>query len=272
MSRRSSLAAVAALAMGALCAAAVILAAGPAYAAPPAAALAYPQGQGQAGAPGLNNWQELAPGQTVEWLFQYNGNDDSALIALGADPAGSIGVKVYDEGQWRHLTAGDTSVQPAGRGTPGTLNPWLTNQDLISNGKLFWEAKAHPAIKFHIQVSNLIQDPALYWIAAAGPGAGSLTLVTPGPAVNPALTAQAAPAGSAPAALAPPSAAPARPLRPPPRILPPTGAEPLPPLGAAGLALIAAGLWARRPPKARAGQLDLESIFTTGMAYLLQSR
>jgi hypothetical protein len=41
---------------------------------------------------------------------------------------------------------------------------WSGNQDLINNGKPFWEAGARPAVIFHIQVINSAQGAARYWI------------------------------------------------------------------------------------------------------------
>jgi hypothetical protein len=81
------------------------------------------------------------------------------------EPANSIAVNVYDDGQWRSLGAGVWPVEPVGRGTSGTLGEWSSNQDLIDNGSLFWEAVAWPAVLFHIQVTNLTQSPVGYWIA-----------------------------------------------------------------------------------------------------------
>jgi hypothetical protein len=216
----------------------------------PAYGVAFAQ---QAGTPGLNNWQSLAGGQAAEWVFQYTGSSNPALVAFGADPNGAIAVNVYDDGQWRALMAGDTSVQPVGRGTSGTMGGWSSNQDLISNGNLFWEAKARPGVTFHIQVINNSQTAARYWIAAAGSGAGSLTLASPAAGPTAAPTAQPSggsqtsgsqtsgqTANAATSGAGTPSA-----TGNPPQQLPVSGAGPFA-VPAAGLALSAAGWLARR--------------------------
>jgi hypothetical protein len=77
-------------------------------------------------------------------LHTYQGSDNPAHIAFGVDPANSIAVIVYDEGQWRALGVGDRSVVPVCRGTSATARAWSGNQDLINNGTWFWEAGATP--------------------------------------------------------------------------------------------------------------------------------
>ena len=146
---------------------------------------AAPLDQQGADAPaGIYNWYTLAPGQPAEWVFDYLGNNDPALIAIGVDPANTIAVNVYDDAQWQALSAGNTSIVPVGKGTSGTIDKWDSNSDLIDNGSLFWEARAKPGVKFHIQVINSSQGPARYWIAQAGAGAGSLTAVSAGAAAT----------------------------------------------------------------------------------------
>ena len=164
-------------------------------------------------APGVYNWHALAAGASAEWVFTYPGNDDRAVIAFGADPAGSIAVDVYDNDQWRALGAGDASIVPVGRGSPGPLAGSDANDPVLQAGTLFWEARARPPVTFHVRVANRSQRPAQYWIAQTGPGAGGLTLaVAP---VRPAGTEIAQPqivrAGAGPA--------------PAPQTLPVTGAE-----------------------------------------------
>jgi hypothetical protein len=132
------------------------------------------------GAPGgIYNWYTLAPGESAEWVLHYPGNDAPALIAFGVDPANAIAVKVYDDWQWRAVGAGDTSVEPIGRGTQGTMGKWDTNNEVAKAGNLFWEANAKAPVVFHIQVTNTSQQPAQYWIAQTGPGVGELTPVSP---------------------------------------------------------------------------------------------
>ena len=128
---------------------------------------------------GIYNWYKLAPGESAEWVLHYPGNSSPALIAFGVDPANAIEVRVYDDWQWRAVGAGDTSVEPIGRGTPGTMGKWDTNNEIVKAGNLFWEANAGSPVVFHIQVTNRIQQPAQYWIAQTGPGAGELTPVSP---------------------------------------------------------------------------------------------
>ena len=128
---------------------------------------------------GIYNWYKLAPGESAEWVLHYPGNNSPALVAFGVDPANAIEVKVYDDWQWRAVGAGDLSVEPIGRGTPGTMGKWDTNNEIVNAGNLFWEANAKAPVVFHIQVTNRSQQPAQYWIAQTGPGAGELTPVSP---------------------------------------------------------------------------------------------
>jgi hypothetical protein len=200
----------------------------------PAHAAGQPQQVGGV-AGGIYNWYTLAAGGSVEWVFHYPGSDNAALIAFGVDPANSIAVNVYDDGQWRALGAGNRSIVPVGRGTSGTAGAWSGNQDLITNGKLFWEAGARPAVIFHIQVINTMQGPARYWIAEAGPGAGELTpyiaVAAAAPTAQPAAAGQALSAGTG---------------APPPQTLPISGRDALLLSFGAGLALVLAGWVVRR--------------------------
>ena len=211
----------------------ILLVANPACAAVPA------QQAGPVG--GIYNWYALAPGQSVEWILNYPGHGDAALIAFGIDPANTITIDVYTDEQWRSLGAGIWPVEPVGRGTPGTIDAWSDSQDLIKGGSLFWEAVAWPEVVFHIQMTNASQGEARYWIAQSGPGAGQLApyapitpLSAPAPAGAPVQPQPAAPAGQISPGAAPASDAP------PPQTLPVTGAAALGPL-AAGLVLAAAG-------------------------------
>ena len=182
--------------------------------------LALPAGAtGLSQSGGVDTWYVLEAGQSAEWLFQYPGNSQPALIAFGIDPDNSIRVDVYTDQQWRNMGAGQWPVEPVGRGTTGTLLGWSGEQELLDKGDLFWEAVSPKAVLFHIQLSNTTAAPARYWIAQAGPGTGQLT-----PYAAPAL-AQPAPQ---------PTAAPAVPAKPaeqggggPPQTLPETGG-PLP--------------------------------------------
>lgn len=225
----------------------------------PACAAAPAQQAGPVG--GIYNWYALAPGQSVEWVFHYPGHGDAALIAFGIDPANTITINVYTDEQWRSLGAGIWPVEPIGRGTPGTIDVWSNNQDLIESGSLFWEAATWPEVIFHIQMTNASQGEARYWIAQGGPGAGQLApyapiapVSAPAPAGAPvpaaaALTSAAAqPQPAAPAGQISTGAAPAS-GAPPPQTLPVTGAVALGPL-VAGLALAAAG-WRLRTTAAR---------------------
>jgi hypothetical protein len=128
---------------------------------------------------GIYNWYKLAPGESAEWVLHYPGNNSPALVAFGVDPANAIEVKVYDDWQWRAVGAGDLSVEPIGRGMPGTMGKWDTNNEIANAGNLFWEANAKAPVVFHIQVTNRSQQPAQYWIAQTGSGAGELTPVSP---------------------------------------------------------------------------------------------
>lgn len=128
---------------------------------------------------GIYNWYKLAPGESAEWVLHYPGNSSPALIAFGVDPANAIEVKVYDDWQWRAVGAGDTLVEPIGRGTQGTMGKWDTSNEIVNAGNLFWEANAKAPVVFHIQVTNRSQQPAQYWIAQTGPGTGELTPVSP---------------------------------------------------------------------------------------------
>jgi len=135
---------------------------------------------------GIYNWYELAPGEPAEWVLHYPGNDAPALVAFGVDPANAIEVKVYDDWQWRAVGAGDLSVEPIGRGTQGTVGQWDTNNEIATAGNLFWEANAKAPVVFHIQVTNVSQQPARYWIAQTGPGSGELVAISPLTAAYPA--------------------------------------------------------------------------------------
>ncbi len=205
----------------------------------PAHAAGLPQQASVEG--GIDYWYTLAGGPSVDWVFNYSGNNQPALIAIGIDPANAITVNVYDDGQWKALGAGNRSITPVGRGTSGTIGNWSSNQDLIDNGDLFWEAGARPPVIFHVQVVNTTQAPARYWIAQAGPGAGGLTpnfpLAAPTPTTQPAPSSPAAPAGRATSAGA--GAA-------PPQTLPVSGSVALPLFFGSGLALVCAG-WLIRP-------------------------
>jgi hypothetical protein len=214
----------------------------------PACAVDLPQ-QAGGGVGGMNNWYTLAPGQSAEWIFRYPGGDNPALTAFGVDPANSITIDVYDDEQWRSLGAGEWPVEPVGRGTPGTLDQWSGNQDLINNGNLFWEAAAGSAALFHIQITNSSQSPARYWIAQGGSAAGELTLYSPMAAASP--TPQPTAAAPAAAVQSPPpqpgtagqapSGGAGTQQSPPPLTLPVTGGAPLILSFGAGLALVAMG-------------------------------
>ena len=143
----------------------------------PASATVASQATGGASG-GIYNWYKLAPGESAEWVLHYPANDALALVAFGVDPANAIEVKVYDDWQWRAVGAGDTSVDPIGRGTPGTMGKWDANNEIVTAGNLFWEANARAPVVFHLQVTNRFQLPAQYWIAQTGPGTGELTPVS----------------------------------------------------------------------------------------------
>ena len=144
----------------------------------PVSASALSQATGGASG-GIYNWYKLAPGESAEWVLHYLGNNSPALVAFGVDPANAIEVKVYDAWQWRAVGAGDLSVEPIGRGTPGMMGKWDTNNEIANAGNLFWEGNAKAPVVFHIQVTNRSQQPAQYWIAQTGPGTGELTPVSP---------------------------------------------------------------------------------------------
>jgi hypothetical protein len=233
----------------------------------PASAGGLPQ-QGTGAVPGVDIWYVLPPGQQAEWLFQYGGSYQRALVAFGVDPANAIAVNVYTDEQWRYLGAGDTSVQPVGKGTNGTLENWDDSKDLVRRANLFWEARSSRKTAFHIQLLNTTQQPARYWLSTAGVGARDLTAVS---AVTPAAQAQPSAASSAgpaqaqsvPSATAVPAPAQAQSVPsatavpapvatsaagrvPPPRTLPASGGGEIALLGCAGAALTGAGLLARR--------------------------
>ncbi len=128
---------------------------------------------GANGQAGMNNWQTLQPGQTVEWIFNYTGNTDNANVELSMNPANSVGFNVFSDNQW---TTGDTAT-PLGKGTQRTTKDTSTGQNIISNnGDLFWSTSSSGGSqRFHIVVFSTSQQPAQYWINATGPGAGSLT-------------------------------------------------------------------------------------------------
>jgi hypothetical protein len=201
---------------------------------PAGAAGLHPQGGDAFG--GINNWYTLQPGQSVEWVFRYLGNSDPALIAFGVNPEHALTVNVYDDGQWQDFLAGDTSVVPVGKGTTGTIYGWTwpQYQDLMHNGKLFWEAKSNRGVKFHLHLINPTQQPLQYWIAQAGPGAGQLSSAH-------AMAAPATPGSPPPIPSGAGQAVPA------PVYLPPSGAPLLQGLVAAGAVLMVAGRLLRRP-------------------------
>lgn len=145
--------------------------------APVSATVPHQAAGGAAG--GIYHWYQLTPGESAEWVLHYPGNDASALVAFGVDPANAMEVKVYDDWQWRAVGAGDLSVDPIGRGTQGTIGKWDTNNEIVNAGHLFWEASGKAPVVFHIQVTNRSQQPAQYWIAQTGLGSGELTPVSP---------------------------------------------------------------------------------------------
>jgi hypothetical protein len=200
---------------------------------PAGAAGLHPQGGDALG--GINNWYTLQPGQSVEWVFRYPGNDDPALIAFGVKPENALTVNVYDDSQWQDLLAGDTSVVPVGKGTTGTIYGWTwpQYQDLMRNGKVFWEAKSNRGVRFHLHLINPTKQPLQYWIAQAGPGAGPLSSAH-------AVAAQATEASPAPT----PSGAGQAVAAPP--YLPASGAAWTWGLLMAGASLVAAGRLLRR--------------------------
>jgi len=128
---------------------------------------------------GIYNWYTLAPGEPAEWVLHYPGNNAPALVGFVVDPPNTIEVKVYDDWQWRAVGAGDRTVVPIGRGTQGTIEKWDTNNEIRKAGNLFWEARSKVPVVYHIQVINISQQPARYWIAQTGPGSGELVPISP---------------------------------------------------------------------------------------------
>jgi hypothetical protein len=118
-----------------------------------------------------------------EFQFLYKGGNRPVQILLDTNPAGSAGFRVYDDQQWRVLTAGDSTAIPLGEGTP---DPSVPNA-------LSWQGRAPEAGLYHIQVFRLSQ-PAAFWITLVGAGAGDLL-----PGSRPTPSPQAAAPGSPPA-------------------------------------------------------------------------
>lgn len=195
---------------------------------------------------GQGVWYTLAPGQSQEWIFQYTGNKDRAVVELasnGAHNGQDVLFKVYTDQQWRSL-ASDSTVTPIGAGTVGKKTDTNGTVTYQNNGDLLWETGSTEGQTFHIQVYSTVNQPVQYWISATGAGIGffgpaqGVQLVTAFPGnqtSNQQQMAQVQPAQGTTQGRAP-------------RTLPVTGASDLSVLFAAGLALIASGWVLSRKP------------------------
>src|SRR5450759_642512 len=145
---------------------------------------------------GIGNWQAIN-GQPLEYGFQYAGTGLPLQILLGMDPASSVGFSVYTDDEWRYLAGGDRTAMPVGRGTHNSY----------AVGDLFWQLASPSGGLYHVQIFTLSAGTARFWIAAAGPGASSLTPIspavvtaTPVPAAKPVVVAGTAPTTTLPLA------------------------------------------------------------------------
>lgn len=201
---------------------------------------AYAQSGGNqqfmAGRAGMNNWQTLAPGQSVEWRFHYLGGSDSptGTIELAMDPANSVRFDVFTEQQWV-----SASTDHVGAGTVQTRSDKNGKDVIQNNGDLFWQVSTPDGQTFHIQVVNTTQQTVRYWINSSGAGNGGLAMYSApmAPANRPQLALASPATRGAPTA----SGGGAAPLT-----LPVTGGSELSLLLGAGLTLIAGGWLARR--------------------------
>jgi hypothetical protein len=117
---------------------------------------------------GNGNWQTMC-GQPFEFTFSYIGGGLPTRIKVGATPSDAVGFNAYTDQQWQGLVAGNSSITPVGRGTPNTNEP----------GNLFWQLQSPDSGFYHVQVFQLSNQPAQFWIAMDGSGSGGLVSVTP---------------------------------------------------------------------------------------------
>jgi LPXTG-motif cell wall-anchored protein len=182
---------------------------------------------------GVNNWQTLGVGQSVEYRLQYKGGSGGVTVMVGAMPANSLNFKVYTDQAW--LTGGD----PVGQGTVqnksssnGTATP-----SPLNGGALVWQTNDPAGQLFHIQINNTSAAPTQYWIDATGGGNGGLYPYSAAAtsSTTTTTTGTTASAGTGTTATAP-------------KTLPVTGSEDanLPVYFMAGMALIGAGWLATR--------------------------
>jgi hypothetical protein len=127
----------------------------------------------QSGATGMNNWQTLAPGQQVEYRLQFKGSGSGPVtVMVGSNPTNAVGFKVYTDQAW--ASSGD----PVGQGTVQKTtggNPAATPSALYGDA-LVWQTNDPSGQLFHIQITNLTQANAQYWIDATGAGNGGLSM------------------------------------------------------------------------------------------------
>ncbi len=121
---------------------------------------------------GMNNWQTLQPGQSVEYRLNFLGSGSGkATVMVGSNPSGAINYNVYTDQAWK------TSGDPIGKGTVQKTvfgNPGATASSLYS-GDLIWQTNDPSGGVYHIQITNTSQQAAQYWIDATGAGNGGLS-------------------------------------------------------------------------------------------------
>jgi len=148
----------------------------------------------QASSRGAGDFRPLSD-QPSEFQFLYKGGDRPVQVLLDTNPAGSAGFRVYNDQQWQVLAAGDQTAVPLGAGTPDPSAP----------NALSWQGSAPEAGLYHVQVFRLSQ-PAAFWIALLGAGAGDLL-----PGSQPTHSPQTAAPDSAPGSVPVPTPVPAPP-------------------------------------------------------------
>jgi hypothetical protein len=120
--------------------------------------------------PYASGWYTLAPGQYTEWDLVYPGNgnpayNNTATVDVTEVPTGAIGFKVFTDAQWKQLAGGQT-VTEIGDGTQSRDS----NNNLLYNGDLLWQAGTPQGGLYHIQFYNGTGQPAQYRVSLIGVG------------------------------------------------------------------------------------------------------
>ncbi len=117
-----------------------------------------------------SSWYTLAPGQYTEWDLIYPGNgnptsNNTATVDVSEVPTGAIGFKVFTDAQWKQLASGQT-VTEIGDGTQSRDS----NNNLLYNGDLLWQAGTPQGGLYHIQFYNGTVQPAQFRVSLTGVG------------------------------------------------------------------------------------------------------